>query len=65
MPGFQPEIIRDAYERDLFLARKPGENRRRFMITEEQGKAILTAENAVKNDPTNSEHHVELGNERF
>ena len=31
------------------------------MITEEQGKAILTAENAVKNDPTNSEHHVELG----
>ena len=31
------------------------------MITEEQGKAILTTENAVKNDPTNSEHHVELG----
>jgi SAM-dependent methyltransferase len=23
--GFQPEIIRDAYERDLFLARKPGD----------------------------------------
>ena len=21
--GFQPEIIQDAYERDLFLARKP------------------------------------------
>src|SRR6185503_13485360 len=31
------------------------------MITEEQGKAILTAENAVNKNPTNSEHHVELG----
>lgn len=31
------------------------------MITEEQGKAILTAENAVNKDPANSEHHVELG----
>ena len=31
------------------------------MITEEQGKAIANAEIAVKNDPTNSEHHVDLG----
>jgi superkiller protein 3 len=31
------------------------------MITDEQSKAIVKAENAVKNDPANSERQVELG----
>jgi len=35
------------------------------MITEEQGKAIVAAETAVKNNPTNFEPYVELGMAHF